>query len=270
MTTTTSSPERRIIAFSRRAWMQQGPTAVWLAGLIGGGLGVLVFVSSGGVNALASMPELIPATPEGLIAVRDRAGGFLAMASYLLTMSPAILGTIVAIVATLTLPGVVADDISGGGIEVLLASPIPRRRLFSSYLGAALVLTAVSWIVSMLAFAIAAAITSHIIGASVSLSPGYVLALFIVPLAMGVWSATATLFGALLYPHSLDSKAGMNGGPIRLLALIPAVVIIPAVLLLPEWVLVSLGIVLAVTLLASFAVIRLTARGFRSTRVLGS
>lgn len=270
MTTVSLPPRNRVRAFARRAWIQQGTTAIWLAALVGGALGVLVFLGSGGMNTLANMPDLIPSDPDGLVAVRDTAGEFLPMTSYLLTMTPAILGMLVAIVATLTLPGVVADDISGGGIEVLLAGPIPRRRLFSAYLGAALLLTAVAWIVAMLTFVLAATITSLIVGASVSLSPTYGVALVVVPLSMGVWSATATLFGALLYPSSLDTKAGLNGGPIRLVAMLPALIAVPSVLFLPEWVLPALGAVLVVTLLASFLVIRLTARGFRSTRVLGN
>ncbi|MDN6137816.1 hypothetical protein [Corynebacterium sp.] len=185
-------------------------------------------------------------------------------------MTPAMLGTLVALVATLTLPGVVADDVSNGGIEVLLAGPIPRQRLFSSYLGAALVMTGVAWSIAMLAFTIAAVITSTIVGATVSLSLTYSAALVVIPLSMGVWSATATLFGALLYPNSLDSKAGLNGGPIRLVAMLPALVAVPSVLFLPECVMLALGAILVVTLLASFLVIRLTARGFRSTRVLGN
>lgn len=270
MTTTTVPARRRVSAFARRAWIQQGTTAVWLAALVGGALGVLVFLGSGGVNTLANMPDLIPSDPDGLVAVRDTAGEFLPMTSYLLTMTPAILGMLVAIVATLTLPGVVADDITGGGIEALLAGPIPRRHLFSAYLGAALVLTTVAWIVAMLAFVLTSVVTSLVIGASVSLSPTYGVALVVVPLSMGVWSATATLFGALLYPSSLDTKAGLNGGPIRLVAMLPALIAVPSVLLLPEWVLPALALVLAATLLASLILIQLTARGFRSTRVLGN
>lgn len=270
MTTNSLPPRRRVLAFARRAWLQQGTTAVWLAALVGGALGVLVFLGSGGVNSLANMPDLIPSDPDGLVAVRDTAGEFLPMTSYLLTMTPAMLGMLVAIVATLTLPGVVADDISGGGIEALLAGPIPRRRLFSAYLVASLILTAVAWLVAMFAFLVAAVVASLIVGASVSLSVAYGVSLVIVPLSMGVWSATATLFGALLYPSSLDTRAGLNGGPIRLVAMLPALVAVPSVLLLPEWVLPALGLVLAATLIASLVLIRLTARGFRSTRVLGS
>ncbi|RXW32607.1 hypothetical protein [Propioniciclava flava] len=270
MTNTTSMPRRRIVAFARRTWLQQGTTAVWLAALVGGGLGVLVFLGSGSVNTLSNLQEMIPADPGGLVVARDSAGGFLPMTSYLLTMTPAFLGALVAIVATLTLPGVVADDISGGGIEVLLASPIPRQRLFDSYLGAALALTAVAWIVAVCAFGIVAVVASFLAGVSISLSLGYGVALVALPLSMGVWSATATLFGALLHPHSLDSRAGMNGGPIRLVALLPALVVIPSVLFLPGWVLPAIVAVLIVSLLASLALIRLTARGFRSTRVLGT
>lgn len=263
------SPRHRVLAFARRAWIQQGVTAIWLAAAVGGLLGALVFLSTGGGASPATIPELLPDEAGGLAAVRSADGEFLALTSYLLTMTPAILGMLVAIVATLTLPGVVADDISGGGIEALLAGPIPRRRLFTAYLGAALVLTALSWIVALLAFLVAGALTALLIGASVSLTPAYGVALVVVPLSMGIWSATATLFGALLYPRSLDTRAGLNGGPIRLVAMLPALLAVPSVPLLPAHVLPALGAVLAVTLLASLALVRLTARGFRSTRVLG-
>lgn len=270
MTASPVPPRGRVLAFARRAWIQQGTTAVWLAAMVGGALGALVFLGAGDVNTVATMPDMIPSNPDGLIAVRDPAGDFLPMTTYLLTMTPAILGMLVAIVATLTLPGVVADDVSGGGIEALLAGPIPRRRLFSAYLGAALVLTAVAWGVAMLAFLISAAVTSLVTSVSVSPSFTYGVALIVVPLSMGLWSATATLFGALLYPSSLDTKSGLNGGPIRLVAMLPALIAVPSVLLLPEWVLPALGLILVATALSSLVLIRLMARGFRSTRVIGS
>ena len=270
MSASAAPSRRRVLAFARRAWIQQGTTAIWLALVVGGALGVLVFVGSGGAGTMANLPDLVPVDPDGLAAVRDGDGEFSAMTSYLLTMTPAMLGMLVAIVATLTLPGVVADDIDGGGIEVLLAGPVPRRSLFSAYLGAALVLTSVAWVVATLSFLAAATVTALVIGFSVSLSPAYGVALLVVPASMGLWSATATLFGALLYPGSLDTRAGLNGGPIRLVAVLPAVVAVPSVLLLPEWVLATLGLVLVVTASASLVLVWLTARGFRSTRVLGS
>ena len=270
MSSTNAATRRRVSAFTRRAWIQQGAFTVWLAALIGGLFGVLVFLGIGGANTLTNMPGLIPSSPDGLVTVRDASGEFLPMTSYLLLMTPALLGMLVAIVATLTLPGVVADDITGGGIEALLAGPIPRRSLFSAYLGTALALTSAAWVVAMLAFALSSAITAAIIGASVSMSWVYGIALLVIPFSMGLWSATATLFGALLYPSSLDTRAGLNGGPIRLLATLPALIAVPSVLLLPGWVLPALGLVLVLTVLASFILIRLTARGFRSTRVLGS
>lgn len=177
---------------------------------------------------------------------------------------------LVAVVATLTLPGVTADDISGGGIEVLLAGPVPRRALFHSYLGAGLLLTAASWVVATATFGVAAAVAVLVLDMSVTLSPAFVVALVVVPSSMAVWSATATLFGALLYPGSLETKAGMNGGPIRLLAVLPAMIAVPTVLLLPTWVLPALVLVLVVTVVASAALVALTARGFRSTKVLST
>ena len=260
---------RRILAFARRAWRQQRSTAVWLAAVVGGVLGVVVFLGSGGANTLPELSELIPTEGTGLVSVHDD-GGFLPMTAYVLTMAPAVLGMLVAVVATLTLPGVVADDVSGGGIEVLLAGPIPRRSLFIAYLGAGLLLTAASWVVATVSFALAMAATAMVLGVSVTVSVAYVAAIVVVPLSMAIWSSTVTLFGALLYPGSLESKAGLNGGPIRLLAMLPALVAVPSVLLLPGWVLAAIACVLVGTTAASAVLVALTARGFRSTRVLSA
>src|SRR5699024_6528669 len=103
----------------------------------------------------------------------------------------------------------------------------------------------------------------------VAMSWLYGIALLVIPFSMGLWSATATLFGALLHPSSLDTRAGLNGGPIRLVAILPALIAAPS-MLLPGWVLPALGLVLVVTAAASAMLIQLTARGFSSTRVLGT
>lgn len=269
MSTTVRGTTARSAAFARRAWQQQRSTAVWLAAVIGGLLAVLIFAGPGGMNT-AGLDDLIPAQGTGLVSVHDGEGDLLPVTTYLLSMAPAILGMLVAVVATLTLPGVTADDISGGGIEVLLAGPVPRRALFRSYLGAGLLLTAASWVVATVVFGVAAAVTVLVLDMSVTLSPAFGVALIVVPFSMAVWSATATLFGALLYPGSLETKAGMNGGPIRLLAVLPAMIAVPTVLLLPTWVLPALVLVLVLTVVASAALVTLTARGFRSTKVLST
>lgn len=258
---------RRSFAFARRAWQQQRSTAVWLAAALGAGFGALVFLGWGG-GATDAFAALVPA--HGLAGVHDAAGGRLAMTSYLLTMAPAILGMFTSVVATLTLPGVVADDIDGGGIEVLLASPIPRRDLFRSYLEAGLILTSASWIVATVCFGLAAVVTASALRLDVTLSAAYLAALLVLPLAMAIWSAAATLFGALLHPGSLQSTAGMNGGGIRLLAVLPAMLLVPPVLLMPEMVLPALGVAVIVAIGGSIAMVGLTARGFRGTRVLAA
>lgn len=269
MSATVRGTTARSAAFARRAWQQQRSTAVWLAAVIGGLLAVLIFAGPGGMNT-AGLDDLIPAQGTGLVTVYDGGGDLLPVTTYLLSMAPAILGMLVAVVATLTLPGVTADDISGGGIEVLLAGPVPRRALFHSYLGAGLLLTAASWVVATAVFGVAAVVAVLVLDMSVTLSPAFVVALVVVPFSMAVWSATATLFGALLYPGSLETKAGMNGGPIRLLAVLPAMIAVPTVLLLPTWVLPALVLVLVVTVVASAALVALTARGFRTTKVLST
>lgn len=261
---------RRTLAFARRAWIQQGRTVVWLSALVGAGFGVLVFFATGGVNGVPGTTDMIPAQVTDLVSVRDSEGDVQVMTSYMLAMAPALLGTLVGIVATLTLPGVVADDVSGGGIEVLLASPIPRRALFQSYLSAGLILAVVSWLIASLSFGTVIAAISLSLDASLTVTFPYLAALIVLPLSMGIWSATATLFGALLYPESLETRAGMNGGPIRLLALAPSLLALSSALVLSSWLLPALVAVLAVTVLASAFLVRLTARGFRSSRVLGS
>lgn len=258
---------RRTIAFARRAWVQQGSSAVWLSLLVGAGVGLLSVFGVSGSDPLAAV---IPTQSSGLVTVRDASGAVLPFSSYLMTMAPGLLGGMVAIIATLTLPGVVADDVNGGGIEVLLASPIPRRSLFGSYLGAGLLLAVTSWLAGTTGFGVAVAAAALFGGVSLSLTLPYLVALIVLPGALGIWSATATLFGALLYPGSLESRAGMNGGPIRLLATAPVLFVVPLVALLTDWALITLTLMFVISVLASCVLMWITERGFRSTRVLAS
>jgi len=260
----------RVRAFTRRAWIQQGTMALWLSVLIGAGYGLLVLLAPSGMDTMPEMSEVMGSHASGLAAVLGADGQVQVMGSYLLVMAPALLGALVGIIATLTLPGVVADDVSGGGIEVLLASPIPRRNLFQAYLGAGLVLAGASWMAATFSFAVAVALSTLFTDASVTMTVPYVLALVVLPLSMGIWSATITLFGALLYPRALESRAGMNGGPIRLLAIMPTLFAVPSVVFLDRWILPALGAVLLTTLVASILITDLTARRFRSTRLLGT
>lgn len=270
MNATRTPVSRRVRAFAKRAWTQQGTIALWLAVLIGAGYGLLVFLAPAGMETMPEMAEVIGSQTTNLATVLGANGETHMMSSYMLAMAPALLGALVGIIATLTLPGVVADDVSGGGIEVLLASPIPRRALFQAYLGAGLLLTSASWAAATLSFGAAITITALLTSTSVTMTVPYVIALVILPLSMGIWSATITLFGALLYPRALESRAGMNGGPIRLLAIAPTLFAVPSVVFLNQWVLPVLGLTLLATLLASFFITRTTARRFRSTRLLGS
>lgn len=270
MSSTRRSVGRRVRAFTKRAWIQQGTMALWLSVLIGAGYGALVFLAPAGMETMPGMGEAIGSQATGLATVLDASGGTLVMSSYMLVMAPALLGALVSIVATLTLPGVVADDVNGGGIEVLLASPIPRRDLFQAYLGAGLLLTGASWAAATLSFGAAATVIVLLTNMSAAMTAPYLAALVVLPLSMGIWSGTITLFGALLYPRALESRAGMNGGPIRLLAIAPTLFAVPSVVFLDQWVLPVLGVVLLTTLLASFLVTRTAARRFRSTRLLGS
>lgn len=270
MTRATTATPHQVQAFAKRAWIQQGGMTLWLSALVGAGIGILALLGAGNVDMMPGMETMIPNQALHLATVRDSLGEVQPIASYLLIMTPVLLGALVGIVATLTLPGVVADDIHGGGIEVLLAGPIPRRRLFQSYLGASLILTTASWAMAATGFTTATILVALTTGISVSVTFPFVAALLILPLSLGIWSATATLFGALLYPRSLESRAGMNGGPIRLLAIAPSLLTAPGLMLLHEWALPVLALIFSTTVAASALIVYLTARGFRSTRVLDS
>lgn len=270
MTRTTIATSRQVQALAKRAWIQQGSMTLWLSAFAGAGIATLALLGAGNAHMMPGIEDMIPGQATSLATVRDNLGAVQPIASYLLIMAPVLLGALVGIVATLTLPGVVADDIHGGGIEVLLAGPIPRRRLFQSYLGASLVLTTASWAVAATGFTVATVIVALTTGTSVSVTFPFVAALLILPLSLGIWSATATLFGALLYPRSLESRAGMNGGPIRLLAIAPSLFAVPSVALLTEWAVPVLTLIFSTTVAASALIIYITARGFRSTRVLDS
>lgn len=261
---------RRVAAFTKRAWIQQGTMALWLSALIGAGYGVLVFLTPASEETMSQVGEALGSQTTDLATVLGGNAEAQVMSSYLLVMAPALLGALVSIVATLTLPGVVADDVSGGGMEVLLASPIPRLNLFHTYLGAGLLLTSASWAVATLSFAVATVILALLTNMTMALTAPYLTALIILPLSMGIWSATITLFGALLYPRALESRAGMNGGPIRLLAIAPTLFAVPSVVFLNQWVLPVVGLVLLGTLVASFFITRAAAQRFQSTRMLGS
>ena len=255
-------------AFARRAWIQQRLMLLLIAGLMGMVFGGMLISGRADTGDLQALTGLIPTREHGLVTVYSGSGTFLAVESYLMTMAPALTGMAVAIVATLTLPGVVADDVKGGGIETLLAGPIPRRILFSAYLGGAGVLTGVGWVVTLVAFLITVMVGASLFGLVIHASLEFAAALVLIPLSMGIWSGAATLFGALLYPQSLDTVGGMNGGPIRFLALLPPMLLVPVVLLLPDHVGLAMVVMVGVTVLASFGIIQLTARGFNSEKVL--
>lgn len=60
----------------------------------------------------------------------------------------------------------------------------------------------------------------------------------------------------------------MNGGPVRFLAMAPALVVIPSAMLPADWVLVILTTIAVVVLGATIRIVPVTGRGFRGTKVL--
>ena len=249
-----------------RAWQQQGAGIALLAVAAGVMLGAGTLLLQGGVNGL---PADLPASILTLAQVTQR-GEVVQVNTFMVAFSPVLLALLCALLATIITPSVVSEDLRGGLLEVLLSTPLTKAQIFSAYLGAALLLTGLCWGLCSLALLLTWAALTHLLplGLGLSLSPTLAWILAALPLSMTLWSAAVMLGGALLYPRTLDSSAGVNGSPARLLALAPSLLLMPAMVLASQ----HLGPLLLGGLVGlaalSLAVFRVTERRFRTAALL--
>lgn len=259
-----TSASRLTALITTRAWWQQGRSVAGLALLSGVLLGAGTLLVKSGVNGL---PEELPASVMTLASVVSQ-GQVLDVNTFMVAMSPVLLSLLCALLATVITPSIVSEDVRGGILETLLTTPLGKARIFRAYLGAAVLLTLLCWALCGAALSGTWAVISQVSTLHVQLSSPLLWMLAALPLSMTFWSAAVTLSASLLYPASLDASAGVNGGPARLLALAPSVLLLPAVVTASQslWPLLMGSLVIAT--LAACSLLLLTAKRFRTTAIL--
>ena len=253
-----------------RAWIQQKITTVVVALAFGMMLGVMCAVDGAAVGTKqVPSTEMITAA-QNVAELRGADGEVKVLNLVLIMQMPVLIALLVAVVATMILPGVAADDTEGSGLEVMLASGVPRRQLFVAYLAAGAALTLIGFAALLLGF-IGAFLTSVMVGGmSFSASSAWWIGVFVFPLATGLWSASATLAGALLYPAGLESKAGLNGGWVRVVALLPVTLLAAPLVFYGAQYPLLYFVATVISLLLSWGAISLVSRGFRTAKILRS
>ncbi|MDO5343587.1 MAG: hypothetical protein Q4F02_01630 [Candidatus Saccharibacteria bacterium] len=253
-----------------RAWIQQKITTVVVALALGVMMGVMCVLDGAAVGTKQTPPAEMIAVVQNVAELRGADGEIKALNSVLIMQMPALIALLVAVVATMILPGVVADDTEGSGLEVMLASGVPRRQLFAAYLAAGAALTLMGFVALLLGF-IGAFLASVMVGGmSFSARSAWWIGVFVFPLATGLWSASATLAGALLYPAGLESKAGLNGGWVRVVALLPVILLAAPLAFYGTqhpWL---YFVAAVISLLLSWGAISVVSRGFRTAKILRS
>lgn len=253
-----------ICTMTLRAWWQQGKSAALLALSTGILLGASTLLMQSGVNGL---PEQLPAGLFELATVTAQ-GILLEVNTFMVALSPVLLALLCALLATMITPSVVSEDVRGGLLEVLLTTPLGKSRIFTAYLGAAVLLTGLCWCLCSMALFLTWAALTTLLPLTLHLSAPLLWMLTILPLSMTLWATSTALTASLLYPNSLDAGAGVGSSPARLVALAPTILLLPATLLATQhlWEILLGGFIFASS--AAFFLIVLTARRFRTVHLL--
>ncbi|MGK5729410.1 hypothetical protein [Streptomyces sp. URMC 124] len=219
-------------ALASRTWRHQGKHIVLVP--LGAGLALVLL--------LLVLPQVYPEGIHGSVTaasgdlasvtgLHDATGAALSTA---LLSAPSLLGVAAALITLSISRAVVAGDLTSGVMEALLATPLRLRAVFLAYTGTALAAALLAWLVLVAAFTGPAWIALTAGGAHVHLSTGYALLGVLVPAGSMLWAASVTVFTAFLYPAGLRATAGLNGGLVRTVALLPALGTTLAVTLVPR------------------------------------
>ncbi|MFD8814104.1 hypothetical protein ACFV23_22040 [Streptomyces sp. NPDC059627] len=208
-------------ALLRRAWAQQGRQAVALPAAVAAAIVVLLLV----------VPRLIPGalhgdlTPplSGPVRVTSAHPGLTdaAMATALLT-APELLALAASLMSLTVSRSILGPDVSGGMAEGLLATSLRPRTIFLGYVTATYALSLLAWAVLAGVFLGLATAAVALDGSSVAMTGEYGATALLIPLASMLWATSLLTFVAFLHPAWLKVTAGLNGGPVRLAALAPA------------------------------------------------
>lgn len=117
-----------------------------------------------------------------------------------------------------------APDVSSGVMESLLATSLPPRALFLGYVAAAFSLSLLAWGILAGGFLGLALLVIGLTGDSVRVTGSYYVTTLLFPLVSLLWTASLISFIAFVRPAWLKVAAGLNGGPLRLGAILPGLV----------------------------------------------
>ncbi|MDH6576500.1 hypothetical protein [Kitasatospora sp. MAP5-34] len=208
-------------ALAARAWAQQGRQV----------LAVPAAVSTGIIVLLLVLPQLIPGgrhgdqtlPPGAAVRIVDGTadGTASAMAVALLT-APALLGIGAALLSLTVSRSILGPDVSSGVMENLLATSMRPRSVFLCYVCAAFGLSALAWAVLAGTFLGLTTAVLAFSGSGVEVTGGYLTTSLLLPLASMLWATSLISFVAFVRPAWLKITAGLNGGPVRLAGILPA------------------------------------------------
>ncbi|MGW1072032.1 hypothetical protein [Streptomyces sp. NPDC002537] len=218
-------------ALVSRTWRHQGRQITLIP--LGAGLALVLL--------LLALPRVCPegihgsatAASTDLAAVTGLHSATGAALSTALLSAPSLLGVAAALITLSISRAVVAGDLTSGVMEALLATPVRLRRVFLAYTATALAASLLAWLTLVVAFTGPAWAVLTVGGGRVHLTTGYVLLGVLVPAGSMLWAAAVTVFTGFLYPAGLRVTAGLNGGPVRAAALLPALGTTLAVSLAP-------------------------------------
>lgn len=253
-------------AFIRRAWLQQRSSVVVLPLLAGCLVGVATVVSPSQTVHGVSAAQFGVAV--NLVDVRN-AAGILPSTAFLVMFMPVVFAVLIASMTSFIVPGAVGDDVKAGGLEVILASPIPRIRAFGAYLITGMGLAILCWLESVAAYFFSLFVCAAVADMTIHPRPLLFAASVVYPLSAAFWSACVTLCGCLLFPKSMDGSGGLNGGVIRLLAVLPSLALVVLDALFVERTTILIFASLTISVFAGVAILWFTTHEFNSAKILG-
>ncbi|MFF4215245.1 MULTISPECIES: hypothetical protein [Streptomyces] len=218
-------------ALASRTWRHQGRHITLVP--LGAGLALVVLllvlprVYPEGIHGDVSTASSDLATVTGL---HGTTGAALGAA---LLSAPGLLGVAAGLITLSISRAVIAGDLTSGVMEALLATPLRLRAVFLAYTGTALAAALLAWLTLVAAFTGPAWAVLTAGGGHVHLTTGYVLLGVLVPAGSMLWAASVTVFTAFLYPAGLRATAGLNGGLVRAVGLLPTLGATLAVALAP-------------------------------------
>jgi ABC-2 type transport system permease protein len=210
-------------ALARRAWAQQGRQALILPAAVATALVVLLLVAPRLFPAAVHGDLALPSSGPVRITTPDPATADAAMATALLT-APEVLSVAAALLSLTVSRALLGPDVSGGTAETLLATSLRPRTIFLGYLTVTYGLSLLAWATLAGVFLGLATLVIEAGGSSVAVTGAYGATVLFVPLASMLWATSLLTFVAFLRPAWLKVTAGLNGGPVRLAALAPALV----------------------------------------------